>query len=282
MSNHSMRMRECWRRVTAILLSILPVLPVPAVLAGETETVHIAVASNFSATLRLLTDAFEGGGAHECKTSAASTGKLFAQIAHGAPFDVFLAADAKRPKRLVADGYAVAETLFTYAVGRLALWRAVGAGTDISGGEGILGVRVGRLAIANPKTAPYGKAAEETLRALGLWRSWQSRLARGENIGQTYQFVASGAVDSGFIALSQAPRRHRGMSDRGTMGAPSHGQSGEEIRIVPSSLHTPLWQQAVLLKRGVNNTAARAFLVFLRSPKAREIIEAAGYELPDS
>nr|VFJ44176.1 MAG: molybdate transport system substrate-binding protein [Candidatus Kentron sp. FW]VFJ58183.1 MAG: molybdate transport system substrate-binding protein [Candidatus Kentron sp. FW] len=251
-------------------LFLLSLLLSPPLLA---ETVHIAVASNFVATLRLLTTAFGIDSPHEFKISSASTGKLFAQIKHGAPFDVFLAADAKRPGLLAADGYADPKSLFTYALGRLALWRPVGVGDNLTGPE-ILNRTTGRLAIANPKTAPYGKAAEETLRALGLWKDWQPKLVRGENIAQTYQFVASGGAESGFIALSQFP---------------GHGVSKEESKkprgqlwIVPLSLHAPLRQQAVLTAQGTNNRGAGKFMGFLKSPKARKIIRTQGYDLPDS
>nr|VFJ90509.1 MAG: molybdate transport system substrate-binding protein [Candidatus Kentron sp. LFY] len=260
--------------IAIVLLLAFSLLPIRSISAGE--TVYIAVASNFAGTLRSLLASFKPQSPHEFKVSSASTGKLFAQIKHGAPFDIFLAADAQRPGLLVADGHAVAGSLFTYAVGRLVLWRRIATESTLEKSE-ILGLTIGRLTIANPKTAPYGKAAEETLRALGLWRTWQPRLVWGENIGQAYQFVASGAVDSGFIALSQIFQRNR-MS----MGGKDDTRSKGEIRIVPSSLHTPLWQQAVLLNRGTNNAGAKDFMNFLRSRKARQIIEAEGYEPPDS
>nr|VFK42907.1 MAG: molybdate transport system substrate-binding protein [Candidatus Kentron sp. TC] len=259
----------------ALLLALLFALRITPCLSSE-GSVHIAVASNFAPTLRLLTASFRLQSPHRLKVSTASTGKLFAQIRHGAPFELFLSADAERPELLVAEGRAVPESLFTYAIGRLALWQPAGAEIASRDSE-ILGVTIGRLAIANPKTAPYGKAAEETLRALGLWGTWRTRLVRGENIGQTYQFVASGAVDSGFVALSQIPARNR----RATKNE-NPGPSTERIRIVPSSLHASLRQRAVLLYRGANNAKAKEFLDFLRSREAREIIRAEGYGLPDS
>nr|VFJ92916.1 MAG: molybdate transport system substrate-binding protein [Candidatus Kentron sp. LFY] len=260
--------------IAIVLLLVFPLLPIRSISAGE--TVYIAVASNFAGTLRSLLASFKPQSPHEFKVSSASTGKLFAQIKHGAPFDIFLAADAQRPGLLVADGHAVAGSLFTYAVGRLVLWRRIATEGTLEKSE-ILGLTIGRLTIANPKTAPYGKAAEETLRALGLWRTWQPRLVWGENIGQAYQFVASGAVDSGFVALSQIFQ-----GNRMSMGGKDDTRSKGEIRIVPSLLHTPLWQQAVLLNRGTNNAGAKDFMNFLRSRKAHQIIEAEGYEPPDS
>ncbi|MBT8420297.1 MAG: molybdate ABC transporter substrate-binding protein [Gammaproteobacteria bacterium] len=252
------------------------------------ETIHAAVASNFVSTLRLLAASYGTDSSDEVRISAASTGKLFAQIRHGAPFHIFLSADARRPELLVAGGDAIADSLFTYAIGRLALWRPVGAGTtqtkDTQQGDPqianlcdtcedpmprMLTETFDHLAMANPKTAPYGKAAEETLRKLGLWQDLQPRLVRGENIGQTYQFVASGAAEIGLVALSQI-RGHRTSEKHGRMW------------IVPSSLHTSLRQQAVLLGAGADNAAAKAFLAFLKSPKAREIIRSQGYELPEN
>lgn len=272
MNRSIMHPRRIW--ITAILFAVFYTSTIPPCLSAE-GTVHIAVASNFAPTLRSLTTSFRPQSPHGFKISTASTGKLFAQIRHGAPFDIFLSADAERPRRLVAEGHAITESLFTYAVGRLTLWQPAGAQTVAKGSE-ILGVTIARLAIANPKTAPYGKAAEETLRALGLWPTWRAKLVRGENIGQTYQFVASGAVDAGFVALSQILARNRGSTKE------NQGQSKRRIRIVPSSLHTPLRQQAVLLHRGADNAGAKGFMDFLRSREAREIIRAKGYELPDS
>ena len=238
------------------------------------QTVHVAVASNFADTLRLLTKAYPEASPPEFKISAASTGKLFAQIRHGAPFDLFLAADARRPALLVKSGGAVGETLFTYALGRLVLWRPVARSIAAGGTQQALSRHaltgpLHRLAMANPKIAPYGRAAEETLRALGLWEKLQPKLVRGENIGQTYQFVATGAAQMGFVALSQIRLGHTPGEDR-----------AEQRWIVPASLHAPLIQQAVLLEAGADNPAARRFLAFLKSPGAREIIRAQGYELP--
>nr|VFK62724.1 MAG: molybdenum ABC transporter, molybdate-binding protein [Candidatus Kentron sp. UNK]VFK70584.1 MAG: molybdenum ABC transporter, molybdate-binding protein [Candidatus Kentron sp. UNK] len=297
------RRRRIW--IAAILLAVFSVT-IPPCLSAE-GSVHIAVASNFAPTLRSLMTSFRLQSPYGFKISTASTGKLFAQIRHGAPFDIFLSADAERPKRLIAKGDAIAESLFTYAIGRLALWQPAGA--QIAKDSEILGVTITRLAVANPKTAPYGKAAEETLRALGLWQTWRARLVRGENIGQTYQFVASGAVDAGLVALSQILARNKPVSasrqdwsglgpgaradsprnifpihpfpvDRGST-KDNQGQPKSQIRIVPSSLHAPLRQQAVLLRRGADNAGARGFMEFLRSREAREIIRAEGYGLPD-
>nr|VFJ57495.1 MAG: molybdate transport system substrate-binding protein [Candidatus Kentron sp. FM]VFJ72381.1 MAG: molybdate transport system substrate-binding protein [Candidatus Kentron sp. FM]VFK19819.1 MAG: molybdate transport system substrate-binding protein [Candidatus Kentron sp. FM] len=247
-----------------------------ALLSGQVfaQTVHVAVASNFADTLRLLTKAYPESPPPEFKISAASTGKLFAQIHHGAPFHLFLAADARRPALLVKSGDAVAETLFTYAMGRLVLWRPIATGgTQQALSHHTLTGPIHRLAMANPKTAPYGRAAEETLRALGLWEKLQPKLVRGENIGQTYQFVATGAAEMGFVAWSQILWRIR--SGR----TPGEERAGQRW-IVPSSLHAPLIQQAVLLQAGADNPAARRFLAFLQSPGARELIRAQGYELP--
>nr|VFK31265.1 MAG: molybdate transport system substrate-binding protein [Candidatus Kentron sp. MB]VFK34783.1 MAG: molybdate transport system substrate-binding protein [Candidatus Kentron sp. MB]VFK76945.1 MAG: molybdate transport system substrate-binding protein [Candidatus Kentron sp. MB] len=267
---HPYRPSRHWIVVTLLLAFTL----LSSCVAAAGNTVHIAVASNFAETLRSVLASFEGESPHEFKISAASTGKLFAQIKHGAPFHAFLSADVERPKRLLADGYAVPGTRFTYAVGRLALWQPLDAG-NISGPD-ILRHTRGRLAMANPKTAPYGKAARETLHALGLWRVWRPRLVRGENIGQTYQFVASGAVESGFVALSQL------LAGKPASLRPSNRSSSNgHIWPVPASLHTPLLQQAVLLRWGEDSVGAKDFLALLRSPEARGIIQAQGYGLAE-
>jgi len=262
-----------------VLISLLWSLLSPTVVAS---TVYVAAASNFATTLRLLAESFQAGSSHRLKISTASTGTLFAQIRHGAPFDVFLAADAERPRLLVEDGYAIRDSLFTYAVGKLVLWRPLdcdGLQEDARrapASEDTVGPRMltdlsrslgARLAIANPKTAPYGKAAEETLRFLGLWRGLQSGLVRGENIGQTYQFVISGAAEMGFVALSQLQNSSCRKEDR----------KDAQLWIVPVSLYTPLHQQAVLLTLGQGNPGAKGFWLFLQSPEAREVIRSQGY-----
>ena len=226
----------------------------------------MATASNFKQPLQLLAQAFEEKSGNEVRISAASTGKLYAQIKHGAPYHLFLAADQKRPEKLEQEGFAVPGSRFTYAVGQLALW----APQQQFQGEAktlISQTNLRRFSIANPKTAPYGVAARQTLKAMGLWGQLQGRLVRGENIAQTYQFIASGAAEMGFVALSQ-------LSEEATL-------QGYHW-IVPQELYDPIRQDAVLLKRGEDNLAAKAFHAFLQSDSARELITTLGYGLDNS
>jgi len=189
-----------------------------------------------------------------------STGKLYAQIVNGAPFDVFLAADVERPARLEADGRAVPGCRFTYALGRLALWSRDATRVD-DAGEVLRSAEFNRLAIANPRLAPYGRAAREALLALGLWEALQPRLVLGENIAQTHVFVYTGNADLGFVAWSQILA----------------GGAGGSHWLVPAALHEPVEQQAVALR---DNGPVRAFVDFLRSPDARQIIREFGYDTP--
>ncbi|WP_018700542.1 molybdate ABC transporter substrate-binding protein [Amorphus coralli] len=229
----------------------------PAV-AGQAR---VAVASNFTDAARRIAAAFEAQGDHTVTLSFGSTGQIFTQIAQGAPFDAFLAADQTRPERAVAEGLAVAGSRFTYASGRLALYSAdpglVTGETTLARGT------FDKLAIANPETAPYGAAAIETMEALGVLDAIRPKLVRGANIAQTYQFVATGNAELGFVALSQI--------------AASEGGSRW---IVPETLHAPIAQDAVLLSEAADRQAAIAFLAFLKGPDARAIIAGFGYGVP--
>lgn len=229
------------------------------------ETVRVAVASNFLATLKTLADRFEAAHGTAVVVSSGATGALYAKIRHGAPYDVFLAADARRPALLERDGLAVADSRFTYARGRLVLWsRRPGLLED--GAAALSDGRIARLALANPKTAPYGVAAVETLAHLGLWPAVADKVVRGENVGQTLQFAITGNVDAAFLALAQI--RH-----------PAHRGEGSAW-IVPAAYHRPLDQQAVLLSSAADRDGARAFLDYLRGPEARALIREHGYDLP--
>jgi len=230
---------------------------------AEADQIRVAVASNFSSAVKALAAAFETQSEHEVKLVAGSTGKHFTQIKHGAPFEVFLAADADHPRRLENEALAVPDTRFTYAVGRLALWSPRDGLVD---GEGQILKSAGfrYLAIANPDLAPYGRAAEEVLASLGLWQDLQRRMVRGENIGQTFQFVVTGNAELGFVALSQ-------------VAAVATTISPGSLWRVPQNLYDPIEQQAVLLR---DTDAARAFLAFVRSEEARSIIRDHGYQTP--
>ncbi|MDJ0511953.1 MAG: molybdate ABC transporter substrate-binding protein [Methyloceanibacter sp.] len=226
--------------------------------ASAAETT-IAVAANFTSAAKRLGAVFEASTGHRVVFSFGSTGQLFAQIAHGAPFDAFLAADVARPKRAVTDGLAVPGTRFTYAVGILVLWSA---DPDlIDGTPSVLSdPNLRHVAIASPAIAPYGAAAIETMTRLGVLNGLRPRLVDGKSINQTYQFVATGNAPVGFVAASQVQDSNEGSRWR-----------------VPEDMHQPLRQDAVLLARGRNNEAARAFLEFLKSPEAVTMIRELGY-----
>lgn len=232
-----------------ILLSVSPSLA---------QSANVAVAANFTAVAEALERAFEAKGEHQLELSFGATGQLYTQITQAAPFAVFLAADIERPERAIAEGLAVEGSFFVYAEGRLALY---GPGRDLGDGEMALRGDFEKLAIADPGTAPYGAAAVETLKALGLYDAIVPRLVIGENISQTLQFVESGNAELGFVAASQV------------MGK-------ADAWLVPEQLHAPIAQGAVLLKNGQDNAAAVAFLAFLRSDEAVALIEAAGYAVP--
>ncbi len=226
--------------------------------AGE---VLLAVAANFTDASRELLPLFEKTSGHHARVSFGSTGKLYAQIEHGAPYDLFLVADQARPARAEATGLAVAGSRFTYATGTLVMWSPTpGLFED---GEAWLRSRPAlRIAIANPATAPYGLAARQVMEHLAVWEALAPRLARGDSIAQTFQFTATGNAKLGFIALSQLRAWQ--------------GEAGSLWRI-PAAYYPPIAQQAVLLMRGRDNPAAHAFLDFLKSAQARAVISAYGY-----
>jgi molybdate transport system substrate-binding protein len=223
--------------------------------AAET---HVAVAANFSAAAKEIAERFKEKTSHTALLSFASTGQLYAQITQGAPFDVFLAADADRPEKAVAEGLAVPDSRFTYAIGRLVLWSA--DPNRIKDSEVLKSGTFSKIALANPKTAPYGAAALEVMKAMGSYEGLRPKIVEGENITQAYQFVATGNAELGFVALAQVI-----LHDRGSYW------------LAPADMHTPLHQQAVLLKNGAADEAAQAFVDFLKGPEAKDIIHRYGY-----
>jgi molybdate transport system substrate-binding protein len=231
-------------------------------LAAEGGEVHIAVSANFAGTLQMLAAEFTKDTGHHVQIVSGATGTLYAQIQNGAPVDILLAADEDAPRKLEAEGQGVAGTRFTYALGRLVLWSARPGFVDAAG-DVLRNGHFQHLAIANPRVAPYGHAAMETLASLGLVDATRSKLVQGENVGQTAQFVSTGAAELGFVALSQV----------GAPGAPSTGSFWR----VPERLYSPIRQDAVLLKRGAPNGAARDFIAYLQSRKARDRIQSSGY-----
>ncbi len=241
-----------------------PVIARPA--AGPPPEIQVAAAANLMPALRRVGPLFEATGAGRLVVSYGSTGKLFAQIESGAPFEVFLAADAERPRLLEQKGETVAGSRFTYARGRLVLWSGRPGLVDSASAVRALG-EAAHVALANPKTAPYGEAARQTLVALGAWEAAQPKLVFGEDVGQAFQFVASRAAELGFASLAQI---------RAGGDAVASGSSW----IVPERLYAPLDQQAVLLKRGERSKGAAAFLAFLRSPATLAALAELGYGAP--
>ncbi|WP_407297714.1 molybdate ABC transporter substrate-binding protein [Stutzerimonas zhaodongensis] len=245
-----------------ICTSLLAVLAALTPLIGLASEVQVAVASNFTAPMRVIAERFERDTGHKVLLAFGSTGKLYAQIRNGAPFSVLLAADEQIPAKLEREGLGVAGSRFTYAIGTLVLWSA--KEDYINGQAKVLDDKPFRhLAIANPNTAPYGAAAMATLTKLGLADSVKDELVQGENIAQTHQFVASGNADLGFVALSQVAKD--GVIQQG---------SGW---VVPATYHPPIRQDALLLNKGRNNPAAQALLDYLRSAEATEVMRAYGY-----
>jgi molybdate transport system substrate-binding protein len=250
-------MRPC--SFLALLLSILAFTT--AVQAGE---VQVAVAANFAGPVARIGEAYTAATGHVLKLSAGSTGKFYAQIVAGAPFEVLLAADDETPKKLINEGHAVAGSNFTYAIGKLVLWSAQAGFVDGQGAV-LSSDRVKHVAIANPKLAPYGAAAVEMLKARGLIEAVAPKLVTAESIAQAYQFVVTGNAEVGFVALSQVA-----VPDKPPVGS---------FWLVPQNLYGVIRQDAVLLKSGEKNPAALALLAWLKSESARAVIRTWGYGL---
>lgn len=257
------------RRVLLTLLGIVGLVTWPSCnVAATTATepadqARIAVAANFTEVAHLLAQQYTRLSGNRIDISAASTGKLYAQIRNGAPFDVLLAADAATPKRLVDEGLAVRSSLHDYAIGRLVLWSRDPALID-GNGDALRNRSFPRFAIANPELAPYGAAAREVLQHVGRWEALQPQLVLGENVGQAAQFVFSGNATAGLLPRSLAQESQR--------------QVGGSSWLIPASWHRPITQSAVLLNRGRDNPAAIGFLDYLRGDDARAIIAAHGYD----
>jgi len=248
-----MLIRGCW--ATAALLLVCGF--------AAADEIRVAVASNFATASEAIVRRFEEISDHQVTLVFGSTGKHYAQILNGAPFAAFFAADERRPEMLESEGLVVRESRFTYAIGRLVLWSLEEGYVD-SEGQVLESSGFRHLAIANPKLAPYGRAAQEMLQARGLWEGLERRLVRGENIGQTFQFVKSGNAELGLVALSQ-------------LTSPELESETGSRWVVPENLHSPIEQQAVLLE---DTIASRAFAEFVRSEEARSIIRSFGYETP--
>jgi molybdate transport system substrate-binding protein len=235
-----------------------------ASVSTQAAEVSVAVASNFAQPLKMIAAEFEKDTGHKLNITPGATGKFYAQIINGAPFEVLLAADDETPAKLEKEGKAVAGTRFTYATGRLVLWSPKEGVVDDKGAILKSGT-FQYLAIANSKVAPYGMAAMQTMQKLGVLTLLEPKIVQGENIAQTQQFVSTGNVQLGFLALSQ-------VYENGKLKAGS-------AWIVPQNLHDPLKQDVVLLNAGKNSAAAAALLDYLKSEKAKKIITSFGYQL---
>lgn len=230
---------------------------------AHADDVSVAVAGNFTAPMKKIATLFERESGHRAILSFGSTGKFYAQIKNGAPFDVLLAADDETPIKLEKEGNAVTGSRFTYAIGKLVLWSAKPGVVDDSGAVLNTG-NFNKLAIANPKLAPYGAAAVQTIRALGLLSALEPKFVQGESIAQAFQFVASGNAPMGFVAMSQVVEN----------GQLTSGSAW----IVPAHFYRPIRQDAVVLEKGRGKPAAEALMRFLKSDQAKNLIRSYGYE----
>ena len=247
--------------VKSIMVAVVSLLFAVPAMAAE---VHVAVAANFTAPMKQIVAEFEKETGHKVVLSFGASGKFYAQIKNGAPFKILLSADDEKPIQLVKDGLAVADSRFTYAIGTLVLWSAKPGFVD-GKGEVLNKGSFNKIAIANPKLAPYGTAAIELLTKRGLLAAITPKFVQGENISQTFQFVSTGNAELGFIALSQV------MND----GAITNGSAW----IVPGSMHSPIRQDAVLLTTGKDNAAAKALLTYLKSERVKKSIRLYGYQI---
>ena len=244
---------------------ILTLLFVAYATSLRAEEAMVAVAANFSAPMQQIAALFQKETGHQIKLSFGASGGIYAQIKNGAPFDLFLSADQLTPQKLEAEGLGVPNSRFTYATGQLVLWSKQEGLVDAKG-HVLQNKSIQRIALANPKLAPYGAAAMETMTNLGLLKELQSKLVQGDNIAQTYQFVSTQNAQIGFVALSQ-------------VFANGNITSGSAW-IVPGNLHQPLQQDVILLRKGQDNKAATALLLYLKGEQAKKIMKSFGYLSP--
>jgi molybdate transport system substrate-binding protein len=249
-----MRFTKSIQLAVAIAAWVLTSTNLPA---AET---NVAVAANFTEPAKEIATAFKAKSGHVAVLSFGASGQFYTQITQGAPFQVFLSADDTRPKKLADDGLAVADSRFTYAIGKLVLWSKTPG--LVKGEETLRASGFAKLSICNPAAAPYGAAAVEAMKALRIYEGLQPKLVEGATITQAYQFVETGNAELGFVALSQLARPETGSR-----------------WLVHQELYSPIRQDAVLLKSGAANEAATGFMTFLKGPEARAIIEKYGYVL---
>lgn len=246
-------------RLLSGLMASLLLLALPA----HADEISVAVAANFTAPMKLIAAEFERDSGHKLVTSFGSTGKFYAQIKNGAPFEVLLTADDETPDKLMKEGAAVSGSAFTYAIGKLVLWSAKpglvdGAGAVLKRGD------FAHLSLAEPKLAPYGAAGVEAMKALRVYEAIQPKIVTAENITQAYQFISSGNAELGFVALSQVLK---------------DGKIDGSSWLVPANLYSPIRQDAVILEKGRGKPAVDALMKYIRGDKAKAIIKSFGYEL---
>ena len=248
------------KQLTALATAFVAMILTSLAAQAQAGVTHVAVAANFTEPAKEIAALFKQKTGHEAVLIFGASGAFFTQITHSAPFEVFLSADAERPQAAIDGGFAVPDSLFTYAIGKLVLWSRV---VDVTDGEAALKAgQFQKLSIANPVAAPYGTAAVETMKALGVYDALQPKIVQGNSIAQAFQFVDTRNAEVGFVALSQL-----------------HGVTAGTRWEVPPNLHAPIRQDAVLLKTGADSEASKAFLAFLKGPEARAIIEQFGYAL---
>jgi molybdate transport system substrate-binding protein len=238
-----------------------------APLAALAETIHAAVAANFTKTIEEIGTAFKAKTGHEVKFSFGPTGKLYAQIKNGAPFDLFFAADTQKPEALVKEGLVKEGSYFVYARGVLALYSPTLAVKE-NYRQILEKAEFNHIALANPKTAPYGAAGEEVLRKLGVLDTVRPKIVHGESIAHTFQYVHTDNAQLGFVALSQLVDPQ----------SPAHGKG--EYWLPPQDMYAPIDQAAVILKKAENNPVTQQFIDYLRSAEGRKVIEKYGYSIP--
>lgn len=245
------------------LIAVLLAGSLAVVSQAQADEVLVAVAANFTAPMQKIAIEFEKDTGHKVVSSFGATGKFYAQIKNGAPFEVLLAADDETPAKLVKENAAVAGSQFTYAIGKLVLWSAKPAIVDEAGAV-LKSASFDHLAIANPKLAPYGAAAVETMKAMGVYDSLQPKIVTGESIAQAHQFISSGNALLGFVALSQVLK---------------DGKIEGSAWVVPAKIYAPIRQDAVVLDKGKGKPAVEALLKYLKGDKAKAVIKSFGYEL---
>ncbi len=245
--------------VARVFLLWVVVLTVPG--GARAGNVNVAVAANFTEPAKEIAQLFQSRTKNRAILSFGATGQFYTQITQGAPFQVFLSADEKTPKKLADGGLAVADSLFTYAIGKLVLFST--NKTLVTGEQTLRDAKFNKLAIADPATAPYGAAAVETMTALGIYDALSPKIVQGANIAQAFQFVDTGNAELGFVALSQVIARQ-----------------GGSRWMVPAILYATIRQDAVLLRSGEGNEAAKAFLAFMKGPEAAKVMEKYGYGTP--